>query len=385
MDKQELIGLITKRGWSIFPMTLDKKSGDKVPLIKGGFKSATLNKSKISEWIKKWPDCLIGIPCEPNLFFAVDVDPDGLDIWKKWVEEYGEPVVGPRQRTPRGGFHLLFKLPIGLKVPNVAGKIGAGIDLRSNGSICTNTTGYEWDDKNGHGLDAPLTNAPEWILDKIREYNEAKERRWESFVPGNYEEMDPEGAGQYWLDKALSEAHLGNRHDTGFRLACQLRDSRVSKGQADTIMRIYAERVPKHDEPFPVSDALNSLRDAYSSPPREPAHLKLRSNKVIPAPAADHPVGQPSGQPVGQGIGRSGVQPGRSGDRSANQQVPMSMPTRIQGCEEADPSEVFDIPLGFVLRSDQVAKLDSIAREQGISRHELIRKVMVQFLVDKGK
>ncbi|MBA3074630.1 MAG: bifunctional DNA primase/polymerase [Anaerolineae bacterium] len=353
MDKLELVRLITKRGWTIFPQFLDKETGDKRPYLKHGYLDASLNKSKIDLWLKKWPDCLIGIPCEPNLFFAVDVDPDGLETWAKWVAENGEPVVGPRQKTPRGGFHLLFKLPVGLQVPNVAGKIGVGIDLRSKGSITTNVTGYQWGE-NGHGVDAPLTDAPEWILDKIRVYLLEREKKWESFNSGNYEEIDPESAGEFWLQKSLSLARPGNRHETGFLLACQLRDSRVSRSQAETILRTFAQRVSESGNPFPVQDVLYSLRDAYKTPPREPARLRNIKNPVIPGPPAETVKQLPGGEPVTQPT----VHPSSSIDRS----------------------EIVELPVGLILRSDQIDKLDVLAKEMGIRQHELLRKIIGEYL-----
>jgi len=358
MNNRELVALILKRGWSIFPMSEDKK-----PLIKGGFRSATTNKAKIAEWFELYGNFKIGIPCEPNLFFAVDVDPDGLNTWKKWVDEYGEPVVGPRQRTPRGGFHLLFKLPIGLQVPNVAGKIAPGIDLRSNGSICTSSKGYVWE--SGHGVDSPLTDAPEWILALIRDYLEERERRWECFGKGNFTDADPDEVGEHWLNKALSAARPGNRNQTGFDLACQLRDSRLSLPQAEFIMRRYTNGVPKSADPYTAKEALASLKEAYRMPPREPAHFRVVNNSVTPVPPADT---------VNQLPGHG--QPNRSSDSTENgtSYEVERRPIATEGQEE--------VPLGLVLTAREIVRLDEIAIRLRLPRHEVLTRAVRQFLKD---
>ena len=332
MDNRELVSLLIKRGWSVFPCSQDKH-----PLTKTGYKAASNNKAVIAKWFEQYPKFKIGIPCVPNYFFTVDIDPDGLNTWAEWTN--GNLVgLGPRQKTPRGGMHYLYKLPVGIKVINNAGKVTEGIDFRSDGYICTDSVGYEWG-TGDCGISAPLHDAPEWLLDKIKEYNSKKEQESLDFSKKEhlYEtETNQDNIGEYWLGRAVVAARQGNRNQTGFELACQLRDSRLSVVQADLYMRRYAKAVPKGTDPYLIKEALASLKEAYASSPREPAQFKKTESVVLPAPAC--------------------------------KQLP------------SDPAEVFDIPVGVLLRSDQVAKLDLIAFGREIPRHVLMSEIMGSFL-----
>jgi len=78
-------------------------------------------------------------------------------------------------------------------------------------------------------------------------------------------------AAEYYLKGALAVAKPGNRNDTGFWLACQLRDLGLSETIAEDYMRRYAEAVPQGDEPYTEAEALASLKSAYKGAPREPA------------------------------------------------------------------------------------------------------------------
>jgi putative DNA primase/helicase len=270
MNNAELVHTLTSRGLFIFPCNENKQ-----PLTKNGFKDATIDQNIISTWFKKWPLFKIGIPAEINGFFAVDVDPDGLQTWESWIKENGSTGAGPCQRTPRGGLHILFKLPEGVKVPNNAGQLAPGIDLRSRGYICTGK-GYEWFD-NGHGPAAELTEAPEWLISKIAALSEQKTTYNDQ--SGDFEPVDPIEAATYWLNKALDRARPGNRNETGFWLACQLRDSGLSQNEAARYMRDYAAKVPGTD--YPEAEAMASLREAYRGQPRKPATLPGAKNRII--------------------------------------------------------------------------------------------------------
>lgn len=254
---------LSKR-WKIFPCGADKR-----PLTPHGFKDASNDPDQITRWERQYPDCLWGIPCQDNNFFALDVDPDGIEYWKQRTSsnhfEYG-----PCQQTPRGGSHVLFSLP-DFPVPNNAGKLAPGIDLRSAGYICTGK-GYTW--LQGHTPEQKIQDAPGWLLDLIRKMTQPKERLISDAPTPT---TPPEEAGEYWLTKALSKAQPGNRNETGFWLALQLRDSGLTQSQATQYMRSYASRVPGQD--YAEWEALTSLREAYSTAPRKPAAISGSRSK----------------------------------------------------------------------------------------------------------
>jgi hypothetical protein len=80
------------------------------------------------------------------------------------------------------------------------------------------------------------------------------------------------------LDVALGLC--GPRHNTGWWLACQLRDCGYSKADAETTMRDYQGRVENAaaaDHSYTWNDAKRSLDDAYASPSREPWKKRKRT------------------------------------------------------------------------------------------------------------
>jgi len=262
MDDRQLIELITGAGYSIFPCTLSKK-----PMLTNGYKGASHDAATIQQWAKNPKKKLWGIPAEPNGFFAVDVDPEGIKTWEALCLQNGLPEPTPWQRTPRGGSHYLFKLPEGVKIPNNAGKLAPGIDLRSTGYICTGY-GYQWQIP----IDNPVSEAPPWLIDKIKASTAPRKEPGEVVRPAP--DLDHYAIGEYWVNKALEAARPGNRNQTGFELALQLRDSGLTLSEAETYLSIYANGVTQtKDDPYTEGEAIASAREAYKGTPREPATL----------------------------------------------------------------------------------------------------------------
>jgi len=77
--------------------------------------------------------------------------------------------------------------------------------------------------------------------------------------------------GGYWLDKALDRLGTHGRNETGFWLACQLRDNGMSEHEARGVVLEYQNRVPPKNHKYTEKEALDSLEMAYSGTPREPA------------------------------------------------------------------------------------------------------------------
>ena len=91
--------------------------------------------------------------------------------------------------------------------------------------------------------------------------------------------------GAYWLEKALDRLGTRGRNETGFWLACQLRDNGMGAGQAHGIMLQYKNMVPPKDHKYTEKEALDSLEMAYSGTPREPARKEANyMNYTQPTP-----------------------------------------------------------------------------------------------------
>ncbi len=84
-------------------------------------------------------------------------------------------------------------------------------------------------------------------------------------------EVDPGADGVDLLEAAISQANMGNRDDTGFALACGLRDRLMAQDDAKHYMLKYQASVPQErGHYYTVQHAMQSLRSAYSKPPRTP-------------------------------------------------------------------------------------------------------------------
>jgi hypothetical protein len=253
---------INSHGWRIFPCGVDKK-----PLTQHGFKDATDNRFNVLMFWQKFPDALIGIPCADNGFFAVDLDEKngchGIAEFERLAA--GRPCgCGPIQKTPSGGLHRLYKLPSNVAIPNNAGKLAPGVDLRSNGYICTGT-GYAW--QAGGDFTKELEDAPTWLLTLISQLSAPR-----TFTPPTDGELLPTSeAAHILLDKALDKAHIGNRDEIGFWLACQLRDAGIPQGEARRVIRSYQAEVNEPTKPYTPAEAIAKVNSAYRRAPRNPA------------------------------------------------------------------------------------------------------------------
>jgi len=284
-DPYELI-----KRWKIFPC-----NEDKTPACASWPKDATNDPAKIAEWIKRLHPSRWGIPAVINGFFAVDIDlPDGEITMNEWISRHGSAGAGISQITPSGGAHLLYTLPDGVRVPNNAGKIGKGIDLRSDGYIATGD-GYKWQD--GSDYTAELKPAPGWLLDKIRaltKKDDSMDMRISITPPSN-----PTAEGERLLKVFLSKAAPGQRNPNGFDFACQLRDAGLSKGDAESYMRRYQAGVPQPaGNHYSIKEAMDSLREAYSRAPRPPAsQLKKQRTQMAEYIEPEQPPDEPEQPP----------------------------------------------------------------------------------------
>lgn len=278
MSKNQTAALAyASAGLAVFPCKPDKAPYWEKETLENGKDDATTNSDLIRRWWQRWPDALIGCYCERSGFWALDIDrKDGRDGFRSWTElvtEHGDGLdvkAGPIQETPSGGFHVLFSLPEGAKIPNNSDQLADGLDLRSNGYIilASPESGYRWVE--GHGLDQPLTAAPEWLI-KLVIRKPSKKKSDNS--NGNRPAGDPGDAAAYWLKYYLERAAPGSRNQAGFELACQLRDSGLSESEAESILLDYQAKAPGGAHPYTESEALASLRSAYAGERREAATL----------------------------------------------------------------------------------------------------------------
>jgi hypothetical protein len=145
---------IAGRGKQVFPCKPDKK-----PFTAHGFEDATTNPARITAWWTRWPEANIGVPTgKASGVFVVDVD--RLEALAELEHEMPETLT---VRTPSGGLHFYLNYVDG--VTNRTGQLPAGIDVRGAGGyvIAPPSAGYTVEHR------APVADAPEWLLEIIRE------------------------------------------------------------------------------------------------------------------------------------------------------------------------------------------------------------------------
>ncbi|RMF23073.1 MAG: DUF3987 domain-containing protein, partial [Deltaproteobacteria bacterium] len=170
-------------GYRVFPLT----PGSKVPLPGScGVHDATTDPNKIRMWWTEHPDANIGLACGDGLL-ALDVDPGAIAAYGAqevaaleldWIDR-------PRSRTPRGGFHLFMRAPDGVTLRNSAGRLGAGLDLKTAGGYVVAPPSHVADAAKGidgayewvEPLECPpeaLPECPSWLAERLREIDGAQ-------------------------------------------------------------------------------------------------------------------------------------------------------------------------------------------------------------------
>lgn len=147
----------------------------KCPALKGWRARTSLDDEAIRAAFATAPHAdAIGIAAGGGLF-VVDLDrnhgngADGIAEFAKLVARLGAGLPlkpGPRVRTPRGGLHVYFASPSGLRIRNRTG-LAPGVDVRGEGGVVMAPPSvragiaYRW------GPDPwrqPLVEAPGWLL-----------------------------------------------------------------------------------------------------------------------------------------------------------------------------------------------------------------------------
>jgi len=176
------------RGWHVFPCcwpTTEGKCGcgyghegkdvGKAPLTSHGFKDATTDEATIREWWGRWPNANIGMACGPVRRVVLDCDEDhgGLASWRELRASLRITDETLTVLTPRGGQHLHFQALDGETIRCSAGRLGSGLDVRSDGgyvllppSIGANGKPYTWE--TGYSADErPATPLPEALQRRL--------------------------------------------------------------------------------------------------------------------------------------------------------------------------------------------------------------------------
>ena len=167
-----------RNGIPVFPC----KPRGKEPLTPHGFKDATTDEVRISEYWGRSPDANIGIPTGAvTELLVVDCDPrnGGPVDRSSFVEMFGPVPETAEVITGSGGRHFFFRHSGGV-VPKM---LARGVDLKGDGgyvvappSIYPNGQLYEIDGMAGANAFLRIAKAPDWLLERIAKVNPTHEQ-----------------------------------------------------------------------------------------------------------------------------------------------------------------------------------------------------------------
>ena len=227
-----------EKGKPVFPCNLEKQ-----PIIKNGFKAASIESDQVQAWWKDNPTASIGMATgkQSNLW-VLDIDmPDGPKNLDDLEKEHGKLPTTLTQETGGGGYQFFFEWPgNGTEIRNSAGKIDKDIDVRGNGGYVIlppsphpSGNQYKWLSA------APPVPAPTWLINLVK-----KEPQKKSYpVSGQNNAYGQKALANEIV--ALSCAGDGGRNDQLNRSAYSL-GQLIAGGQLD------------------ISSVENSLRGAAS-------------------------------------------------------------------------------------------------------------------------
>lgn len=217
------------------------------------FGKASDDPEQIAIWEKQFPGCNWALACGRSNLIVMDVDikkgAKGLESLENWEAEFGKLPATRKVRSPSGGFHLYFS---GCRASDPGWK--PGIDIKSDGGYVllpgskTKAGIYEWEN------DLPVANAPEVLLSQL---DAPKEKTPRNEVPACDELDDPQAISRA-VTFLLKEASID---DTGYQVACQVRDFGVSEDMCFLLMwEHYADRC---EEPWEPEVLRQKVANAY--------------------------------------------------------------------------------------------------------------------------
>jgi len=138
-------------GYRVLPLA----PGEKRPhpgLVPHGLKEATLGVATLEAWWRSCPRCGVGI-LAPEEVLVLDFDDP--TAWGRLRWEFLALEAAPRQRTPKGGYHLFLRLPEGVRLSATTRAL-EGVDLRGMGRAYVVAAPTRLADGRGYSWELPL-------------------------------------------------------------------------------------------------------------------------------------------------------------------------------------------------------------------------------------
>jgi hypothetical protein len=278
------------RGWAVIPLNTIRnghctcggsrcKPG-KHPVARlapNGLKNATCDPTVISTWWSQWPDANVAIVTGAvSGLIVLDVDPahGGDEALNDLEMIYGHLPQTVEVVTGSGGRHVYFRHP-GSTVPNSAGKVGAGLDVRGDGgyvvappSLHISGRRYEWE-VSGDPADVELAPVPDWLL---RLMADAPARTVQQGAPASRSGLP---LAKQALDFVANGAPVGQQRDAAVRTARSYLGAGYSvQDTAAALWRgLQASPCGDPSRPWTERDALDIADSIAKSPAPPPSPL----------------------------------------------------------------------------------------------------------------
>lgn len=235
------------REWFIFPCN------GKTPIVKWRMAS-TITPKMLQMWWEQ-QDYNIGVDCGKS--GLVVIDEDVLGAFEKLCAANNQPVPDTYTVTTHNGRHFYFRAPDGDPIRNTAKKVYPGVDVRGEGGYVigagsTHTEGTLYSIAQ-RGAAVPM---PEWLATALWKLAASEPAPAESGLPPD--PMANEAPG-FALGDVIKD---GDRDDTLFRYASQLRARNLSPYEQEMLMRdafSRCEQPPIATEPFTWEQAKAKL------------------------------------------------------------------------------------------------------------------------------
>jgi hypothetical protein len=163
--------LYAAMGFCVFPC----EPRGKEPRTRHGCKDATRDPDQIRKWWTRWPDANVAVATGANSgVLVLDIDPrhGGDDSFTTLEASFGKLPETPTVLTGGGGLHIYLRCP-SVEIPNSAGRVGPGIDVRRGGgnviappSVHQSGNLYHWE-VSSHIDELTIADAPQGLLDLI--------------------------------------------------------------------------------------------------------------------------------------------------------------------------------------------------------------------------
>lgn len=301
--KQQAALAALARGWSILPVDIHKKP-HKVLIETGHLKkNETLLKpswqklqttrphaEEVLIWAKD--KTVTGFAVVTGLIsqiFVLDFDGEqGIQLMRKLK-------LKPHVQTGSGGFHVYVRHP-GWKITTFNSKSKKkittewnGLDLRGDGGYAVmpparNVQGEYQALRSFEDLER-FENLPKALQELLKPIEKVKPTQTSSNA--DLSRLDPsERLVAQMLRRALEMSRGEGRNNSGFWLACQLRDQGLSLNEAELVLTQFVNSVDSVNtkgylENYSLQEARSSLHSAFSVQARQPWDIKMDHTKNL--------------------------------------------------------------------------------------------------------